>query len=59
MDDSRLYANASNCHYGEKGADPESDFYTSMAYYQDILRAASPGMEGHLNREKAWRLSRI
>ena len=51
MDDSRLYANASNCHYGERGADPESDFYTSMAYYQDILRAASPGMEGHLNRE--------
>lgn len=51
FDGTRLYAKASNCHYGEKGADQESDFYTSMAYYQEILRATSPGMEGHLNHE--------
>ena len=38
-DDTRLYANGSNVHYGERGCDPASDFYTSSGYYSDALRA--------------------
>lgn len=48
-DQTRLYANASNYHYGETGTDPASDFYTSMAYNDDMLRATSSPMIGHLN----------
>lgn len=50
LDSTRLYANSSNGHYGEKGTDRESDFYTSAAYFQEILRATSSPMIGHLNR---------
>ena len=50
-DKTRLYANSSNYHYGEVGTDPGSDFYTSMAYYKEMLRATSSPMIGHLNHE--------
>lgn len=50
-DDTRLYANSSNYHYGEVGTDPGSDFYTSMAYFDKMLRATSSPMIGHLNHE--------
>lgn len=30
LDSTRLYANGSNVHYGERGCDGESDFYTSF-----------------------------
>lgn len=50
-DSTRLYANSSNYHYGEEGTDPGSDFYTAMAYYNDMLRATSSPMIGHLNHE--------
>ena len=49
MDDTRLFAWGSNVGYGEKGVHMESDFYTSMGYFKDMLRATSPGMIGHLN----------
>lgn len=51
MDDTRLYANASNDHYGQRGCDRESDFYTAMCYYGDALRLTSSGMEGSLNHQ--------
>lgn len=50
LDPTRLYANSSNGHYGEKGTDRESDFYTSAAWFQEMLRATSSPMIGHLNR---------
>lgn len=50
-DPTRLYANASNYHYGEEGVDPGSDFYTAMGYHKDMLRATSSPMTGHLNDE--------
>ena len=49
LDNTRLYANASNDHYGQRGCDWESDFYTAMCYYGDELRLTSSGMEGPLN----------
>lgn len=48
-DATRLYANASNYHYGEVGTDPNSDFYTAMAIREEMLRATSSPMIGHLN----------
>ena len=50
FDDTRLYANGSNTHYGELGSDGASGFYTSMAYFGESLRATSDGMRGWLNR---------
>lgn len=50
-DHTRLYANSSNYHYGEEGADPASDFYTSMGFYKEMLRATSSPMIGHLNQD--------
>ncbi|MDD3361364.1 MAG: glycoside hydrolase family 2 TIM barrel-domain containing protein [Hespellia sp.] len=49
-DPTRLYAHSSNYHYGEVEVDTESDFYTAMTYYDDILRATSSPMIGHLNQ---------
>lgn len=51
LDNTRLYANSSNGHYGEIGTDKESDFYTSSGYYKEMLRATSSPMIGHLNQE--------
>lgn len=50
LDPTRLYANSSNGDYGEKGTDRVSDFYTSAAYFQEMLRATSSPMIGHINR---------
>ena len=51
MDDTRLYAIGSNVFYGEKGCDENSDFYTSMMYKTDHLRATFDGMRGFLNND--------
>ena len=50
-DPTRLYANGSNVHYGEIGADPQSDFYTAMMYLDHDMRATCDGPKGWLNRE--------
>lgn len=49
LDDTRLYANASNDHYGHRGCDQKSDFYTAMCHYEEELRLTSSGMSGPLN----------
>lgn len=49
LDDTRLYANGSNVHYGERGCDAESDFYTSSTYYGWELRGTFADMKGYLN----------
>jgi len=45
LDGTRMYANGSNVHYGERGCDRESDFYTSFQYFKDDLRGTSAGMD--------------
>ena len=57
LDDTRLYANASNAFYGTRGCDPKSDFYTSQSYRGHLLRGICAGMKetggvipGHINR---------
>ena len=49
IDDTRLYAEASNPHYGDAGCEAESDFYTAQKYYGYPLRGTSANMEGYLN----------
>ena len=51
-DSTRLYANASNPHYGALGCDPDSDFYTSQGYESLPLRGSFAGMKGHVNEQK-------
>ncbi len=51
MDKTRLFAFSSNAFYGEKGADPDSDFYTAMRYKGLPMRATFDGMQGYLNNE--------
>lgn len=51
LDATRLYANSSNYFYGQKGCDPESDFYTSSDFCGEMIRGASAGMAGHINRQ--------
>ncbi len=51
MDPTRLYADASNSHYGWMGCDAENDFYTSTGYYQHKLRGTFANMEGYINQE--------
>ena len=55
-DDTRLYANGSNVHYGERGCDARSDFYTASTYFRAPLRGTMSGtaenggrLEGHIN----------
>lgn len=48
-DNTRLYANGSNVHYGNRGCDGESDFYTSSNYYEKELRGTFAGMRGYIN----------
>lgn len=51
-DPTRLYANGSNVHYGERGCDAGSDFYTSCQGNPDApLRGTFSEMEGYINRE--------
>ena len=49
-DPTRLYANASNPHYGSLGCDAESDFYTSQKFESLPLRGSFSGMGGHINK---------
>ncbi len=43
QDPTRLYANASNAHYGNEGCDEESDFYASQSFYNDRIRGTLAG----------------
>ncbi|MBQ3269121.1 MAG: hypothetical protein IJH09_04275 [Clostridia bacterium] len=56
IDPTRLYANGSNVHYGERGCDPASDFYTSFGWRGLLLRGTMAGdartggaLTGHIN----------
>ncbi len=56
LDATRLYANASNAHYGKLGPDAQSDFYTAQGWDGDLLRgiattceAGSAKLPGHIN----------
>ena len=49
-DPTRLYASGSNAHYGERGADPRSDFYTAMQFRSLDMRATCDGPIGWLNQ---------
>ncbi len=49
LDGTRLYANGSNVHYGERGCDRESDFYTSSTFYEMELRGTFADMKGYIN----------
>jgi len=48
-DPTRLYADASNGHYGMAGCDEASDFYTSSNYYDSQLRGTFANMQGYIN----------
>lgn len=50
-DSTRLYANGSNVHYGDRGCDEDSDFYTSTRYYGWQLRGTNANMTGYLNQQ--------
>jgi len=50
MDATRLYANASNPHYGNLGPDAASDFYTSSNSGPDMIRGTSANMTGYINQ---------
>lgn len=50
-DPTRLFANGSNVHYGMKGCDPKSDFYTSNRYYDHYLRGTDANMRGYINHK--------
>ena len=55
LDPTRLYADSSNAHYGDKGVDPESDFFASQKYYDHDLRGTHAGggedgaLQGYIN----------
>ncbi len=56
IDATRLYANGSNVHYGERGCDSASDFYTSFGWRGMLLRGTMAGdartggaLPGHIN----------
>lgn len=49
LDATRLFACASNAHYGWYGHEGSSDFYTSTNLRQYQLRATYAGMDGYLN----------
>ena len=50
LDNTRLYANSSNPHYGMRGTDRKSDFYTSHNYRSYLIRGSGANMEGHINQ---------
>ncbi len=52
-DPTRLYANGSNFCYGQRGADPHSDFYTSSTCKHEEMRATHAGPSGWLNDPEA------
>ena len=49
-DPTRLYADASNGHYGENGCNEACDFYTASNFHQWKLRGTFANMEGYINR---------
>lgn len=49
LDATRLYADASNGHYGMRGCDLSSDFYTASGFYEWDLRGTFANMRGYLN----------
>lgn len=49
LDPTRLYADASNGHYGAIGCEEASDFYTSSNFYDQMLRGTSANMQGYIN----------
>ncbi|MBR4537699.1 MAG: hypothetical protein IKO52_02505 [Clostridia bacterium] len=49
-DETRMYANASNPHYGALGPDPQSDFFTTTDIPGHHLRATSAECRGWLNQ---------
>ena len=51
LDPTRLYAEGSNNHYGQRGAHDTSDFYTADSYGRERLRATSSTMVGWLNEQ--------
>lgn len=51
LDDTRLFACASNAHYGWYGYQGGSDFYTSFNLRQRELRATYAEMQGYLNHD--------
>lgn len=58
LDDTRLYANGSNVHYGTIGCDDKSDFYTAQKYFDEDLRGTfagqgekGSGIKGYINNE--------
>lgn len=48
-DATRLYSDASNCHYGMIGCEQVSDFYTSSNFHDWQLRGIFANMEGYIN----------
>lgn len=51
VDPTRLLAISSNPFYGGRGPDPSSDFYSSQAVYDQMLRATSANRAGYLDNE--------
>lgn len=49
IDSTRLYADASNGHYGAIGCEKASDFYTSSDFYSWKLRGNSANRQGYIN----------
>lgn len=55
IDDTRLYADGSNTHYGRVGCDQDSDFFASQKFYEHPLRGTfaghDQGIEGYINNQ--------
>lgn len=49
-DPTRLFANGSNVHYGMRGCDLKSDFYTSNRFHDLYLRGTDANMRGYINQ---------
>lgn len=49
IDPTRLYADASNAHYGEIGCEAENDFYTAAAFFDGDLRGSNANAKGAIN----------
>ena len=49
IDPTRLYADASNCHYGEIGCEQASDFYSASNFHDRQLRGTYANMDGYIN----------
>lgn len=51
IDDTRMIANGSNVHYGARGCDAESDFYTAQSFFDNELRGTFANMKGYINHQ--------